>query len=142
MFHPQHHSEPSVFTAQVSSVSLDTDATLAPRPLTGTGATRSTLVPSPTCPKAFQPQHQSEPSVSRAHAVDSPAETLATAFPRAVIATGPCRSTPVPSRPQHHRVWSVLTAQAYSPPADTDATPSPRSRTMVGGLQALAVPSP
>src|SRR5438046_746950 len=96
------------------------DATPAPRTDTWTGASRGeVVVPSPTSPWTFAPQHHTLPSGLRAHTWSRPPDTAVTPGPSAVIWTGMVRGvTIVPSptwpaslRPQHHRVPSCFFAQ-------------------------------
>jgi len=56
--------------------------------LTCTGVVRSVVEPSPTCPDAFAPQHQSVASVFTAQVVADPVDTLTTSVPRATTGMG------------------------------------------------------
>src|SRR5262249_43581585 len=77
-FNPQHQTVPSLLRTQVCQPPAETSTTLAPSAVTWTGKGLSTLVPSPSWPKSFAPQHQSVPPSRRAHVRANPADTSAT----------------------------------------------------------------
>ena len=56
-FHPQHFTLPSVVSAQVCRSPAPSAWMLVLIPLTLTGVRRFTMVPSPTWPELFCPQH-------------------------------------------------------------------------------------
>src|SRR6266487_4592687 len=97
-------------------------------PLTCTGTGLSVVVPSPSWPSMFQPQHHTVPSVFSAHVWPRPSETVAQSVVCPLTWTGtglwvvvPSPSLPKPLSPQHHVVRSVLTPRACAQPAETVA---------------------
>src|SRR5271154_1954716 len=75
---PQHSAAPVLFSAQVCWVSAPVPAealiavTPLPRPLTATAVDLSVVVPSPTAPVVFSPQHSAAPVLPTAHACQPP----------------------------------------------------------------------
>src|SRR5262245_55934360 len=121
---PQHHKVPSDLRAHVNCAPVAISATSEPSAITCTGDGAVVVVPSPTAPALLPPQHQSVPSVLRAHVCPGPADTSATLAPSAVTWTGdtlftvvPSPSCPAPLLPQHQRVPSVLRAHVWLSPA-------------------------
>src|SRR5690348_8134351 len=83
----------------------------------------SLVVPSPSWPASFLPQHQTAPVMSSAHEKLSPAVTCfapvtpVTCTGTLLSITVPTPSSPLRFAPQHHTVPSFLTAHVWSPPA-------------------------
>lgn len=118
--------------AQTRSKSARTETTV-PNPITGTGASRSSVAPSPFCPTAPRPQHTTSPDARTAHAWSRPTDTWRASVTPAtatadraqgslpqVSGTGP----PVPScpwlpRPQQTTVPPRRRAQLPDSPDDT-----------------------
>src|SRR5438309_1355469 len=84
---------------------------------TDTAVAESLLVPSPSCPSLFRPQHLTVPSAMSAHACCAPTAT-ATAWSTPPIAYDP----PLPSNVQQLIVPSASTAHASAPPSAPIAT--------------------
>src|SRR2546422_371593 len=85
------------------------------------------MVPSPTCPWPFRPQHHTVPSPSSAHACSAPVATRV-AVVRPLTATGTEELVKVPSplpscpnwfRPVHCAVPSERRTQLKNAPVDT-----------------------
>src|SRR6266542_2403776 len=83
------------------------------------------VTPSPSCPDVFAPQHQTVPSVRRAHECEPPA-TIASTFVRPVTGTGtllesnvPLPSSPLSFAPQQLTVPFPSIAQVWRAPAAT-----------------------
>src|SRR3990172_3409111 len=113
--------------------------TLLPRPTTSTGVARCVVVPSPSWPSKFRPQHFTPPPAVRAHVWSLPAAICATPLPRPTTPTGVVRCAVVPSPswpyslyPQHFTPPAFVSAQVYASPAATAATPLPRPLTSTG----------
>jgi len=66
-FQPQHFTVPLLVSAHVWSPPALTLVAPLERPLTDTGVSLSFVVPSPSSPSAFQPQHFTAPPLVRAH---------------------------------------------------------------------------
>src|SRR6266536_107850 len=86
-------------------------------PLTCPGTGLSVVVPSPSWPSMFQPQHHTVPSVFSAHVWPRPSVTVAQSVVCPLSWTGTGLSVVVPSpswpellTPQHHTVPPVFSA--------------------------------
>jgi hypothetical protein len=88
---------PVLVNAQVWSLPAAIAITPVVRPETSTGVGRSVVVPSPSCPKRFQPQHLTPPASVSAHVCASPAAIAITPLERPETSTGVWRSVVVPS---------------------------------------------
>jgi hypothetical protein len=64
---PQHTTPPLVVTAHVWLGPAAIAATPLSSPLTATGVNRLVVVPSPSWPEEFEPQHFTPPPVVSAH---------------------------------------------------------------------------
>lgn len=117
------------------------------------------VVPSPSCPLLFAPQHFTVPPAISAQAWPPPTEIIETPLPSPVTArgtlvnTGSSPTSPVASvaspidpnwlLPQHCTPPVVVSAQADTPPAATAATPLVSPVTSAGvGLSCTFVPLP
>ena len=116
-----------------------------------TGVHRSVLVPSPSCPLQFSPQHFAAPPVVTAHACKTSALMVATPDDKPDTVTGVNRSVVVPSPscpealpPQHFAAPPVVTAHVWKLPALMVATPddNPDTATGVDWLVLVSSPSP
>ena len=79
---------PSRMTAHVWRTPAEIAVTPLPSPATPTGAGRSTIVPSPTCPKSFSPQHFTAPADRSAQECPPQAETAVTTLVKPTTSTG------------------------------------------------------
>src|SRR5437588_329975 len=70
---PQHLTPPALVTAQVCKPPTAMAETPLASPETSTGVERLVVVPSPTCPQAFQPQHLTPPVLVIAQLWEEPA---------------------------------------------------------------------
>ena len=86
MFVPQQATVLLLLSAQVWSSFAETAVALV-RPKTATGTFELLVVPLPSCPLVFWPQHFAEPPESRAHEWPPPAEMELTEA-RPLTATG------------------------------------------------------
>src|SRR5262249_39515166 len=115
---PQHHTDPSVFAAQVCAPPAYAAATSVDIASTRVGVRRGLVSPRPSCPKRLLPQHHSELSTRSAHECCPPAYTSVTLGRSAgSMLTGEVCGTvsPVPSwpnrlSPQHHTAPSLVNA--------------------------------
>src|SRR5437879_1791850 len=147
-FWPQHCAVPSLKSAQVWCHHPPVTATTPVMPTTRTGVDEPVLVPSPSCPSAFRPQHRTVPSPRSAQVCSYPpltATALVVPPARAAVSRPPLVPSPsCPSafRPQHRIVWSPRSAQACSyPPLTAMAPVIPITAT--GTVEILSkVPSP
>src|ERR1019366_4625003 len=96
-WYPQHLTAPAEVTAHELYHPAETEATPEPNPTTSTGVAESVVVPSPSSPSRFQPQHLTAPVVVTAHESSPPAETEATPEPSPTTSTGVVESVVVPS---------------------------------------------
>ena len=108
--------------------------------MTATGDDESVVVPSPSWPEAFDPQHSTAPPEARAHMDRSPAEIAVTPVSPATVtavsaipAFGVC--------PQHLTVPFESKAHANVCPTEMAVTP-PRPLTATGVYLSVVVPSP
>src|SRR6185312_4876191 len=108
---PQQSTWADCRTAQTLASPPDIACTPIVRPLTCTGDLLSVVVPLPSSPKLFQPQHCTSPLSSRAHVYASPT-AICTALVSPATLTGvllllvvPSPSCPLLFRPQHFTVW-------------------------------------
>src|SRR5512146_536385 len=77
LFDPQHWTPPAVVTAHVWPTPAERNlATAPPASVTSTGASRSTVSPTPSCPDPLFPQHITPPAVVRTQAWLAPSATL------------------------------------------------------------------
>ena len=88
------------------------------RPDTLTGTLLWAVVPSPSCPAEFLPQHLTPPLLVTAHVWFSPTETDCTPLPRPLTSTGV--ALPLP---QHVTTPAVVKAHTEVSPTLTCATP-------------------
>jgi hypothetical protein len=84
-------------TAQVTRPPAAMDETPVARPTTAVGVVRELVVPSPSCPESFLPQHVTPPVVVNAQEWASPATTAVTPLPNPATSTGLDRVVVVPS---------------------------------------------
>lgn len=119
-------------------------------PATVTGALRFTVVPSPSSPLPFLPQHFTVPPVSRAQ-VDSPSPLVmaCTPEPSPVTSTGTelllfvlFPSSPLIPMPQHFTAPALVSAQAFQPLAPIATTPELSPVTSTGTDELLVDPLP
>jgi hypothetical protein len=129
-------------------------------PITSTGELRWVVLPSPSWPAPFSPQHLIVPSMSRAHVwpprLTPPPPLSATMFASGrppnerSTSTGVCRLPPdVPSptwpaslNPQHFAPAAEVTAHPCMPPTPIPDAGPLSAMTSTGPRGALAVPSP
>jgi hypothetical protein len=122
LFRPQHRTVPSASSAQVWSSAAAIWACLSGRPVTVTGTLLLLVVPLPSCPQLFSPQHQAPPLWTSAHVWVPPVATDWT-WDSPLTLTGVVLSVMVllPSSPQllspQHR------SPVASPPRRTRAQP-------------------
>src|SRR6266511_571052 len=111
--------------------------------MTSTGVERSTVVPSPSCPLGFQPQHLTAAVRVTAQVWRTPTEIDATPLLRPTTSTGVERSTVVPSpswprslEPQHLTPPALVSAQPWRSPPAIAVTPllSPGTSTAAKSL--------
>ena len=107
-------------------------------------------VPSPNCPRSFQPQHETVSSESTAQVCCSPVVTATGISPPRLTVTGEFALVVVSSPswpsllcPQHFRDWSSRSAQVCDSPKEiaTALRSCPKS-TLVGAFRCVFVPSP
>lgn len=125
---PQHFTLPESVTAQLETKPATMSLTPLARPVTPTGASRRVLVPSPTCPSPFIPQHLTLPSLVSTQ----PEAEVGCTFPAIFatlpddpwISTGVARLVCVPSPswlkkfpPQHFASPDAVRTQAESRPS-------------------------
>src|SRR2546425_855728 len=154
---PQHFTEPSDRSAQVCKPPWPAAMAMAPvsgdpLPPTRTGVLELVVVPSPSCPSRFRPQHHTVPSPRSAQVCRYPPLTVTAPVrgdPLPPTRTGgdallplvPLPSCPSLFSPQHCTLWSPRPAQVCSHPAVTAMAPAmPATRTGVG--ESVMVPSP
>src|SRR5687768_13711708 len=118
------------------------------RPRTAAGMVRAVVVPSPSCPPKFAPQH-SAPDVVLAQVWLAPVAMAVTTPPSPATSTGaqrwvvePSPSWPDELSPQHFTLPSAISAQVCETPADTATTPADRPVTSTGVMRVVLVPSP
>jgi hypothetical protein len=147
-FDPQHWTPPAVVRAQVCAPPGAMVDTLLLRPVTSTGVARTSVVPSPSWPKLFLPQHWTPPAVVRAQVCQLPAAMAVTPLVRPVTSAGMARASVVPSpswlkklSPQHLTAPPVK-AQVWKAPAAMAVTPLLRPVTSTGALLSSFVPFP
>src|SRR6266498_3682884 len=94
------------------------------KPTTPTGVSRSVLVPSPSWPESFQPQHATRPALVSAQLWYAPAAIAVTPLASPATPTGVWRSVVVPSpsspdslSPQHLMPPALVSAQLWRSPA-------------------------
>src|SRR5439155_9941770 len=78
LFFPQHLIDAAVVRAHVWYPPAEIAATPDVRPLTSTGSARAVVVPSPSWPKSFAPQHFTPPAEVRAQLCAPPADIAMT----------------------------------------------------------------
>src|SRR5437588_176529 len=107
-----------------------------PRPGTSIGTRRLVVVPSPSCPYAFQPQHLIPPAPSSAQVWSRPAYSAFTPLPSPTTSTGverdtcvPSPSRPLPLNPQHFTPPLAVSAHAWRSPTAIAPAPLVRPRT-------------
>src|SRR5665213_449938 len=107
-FAPQHFTPPAFVNAHVLLEPGEIAATPVCRPLTSTGVRRIIVVPSPSSPQAFEPQHFTPPDWVTAQLCAGPAAIATTPLVKPVTSAGVLRSILVPSpnwpaklKPQH-----------------------------------------
>jgi hypothetical protein len=121
LFRPQHFTTPACNTAHAWPPSRlpPTCSRTTPLviPATCLDSVRFVVVPSPTCPALFLPQHRPDPPSVTTHVVESPAVTCSTPVASPLTATGSVQSLVVPSptcpyvfRPQHFTAPPFVTA--------------------------------
>src|SRR3989304_437900 len=93
---PQHLTPPAVVSAQVWPPPAEIALTPLSSPRTSTGARLPVVVPLPSCPKSFLPQHLTPPSVVSAQVWGLPTSTAATPLARPETSTGTLLSSSVP----------------------------------------------
>src|SRR5207253_561509 len=103
---PQHTTLPPAI-AHVRSPAAAIAVTLEVRPMTRTGTSRTSVVPSPSWPCPLSPQHATPPSPMSAQLWFLPAATAVTPLVRPVTSTGvalptcvPSPNTPIAAQPQ------------------------------------------
>src|SRR4030042_2889486 len=148
-FHPQHFTDPSCIRAQVCPAPASTAVTPASRPGTSTGVPRLTVVPSPSPPEAFSPQHFTPPVSISAQLCRCPVAAAFTPCESPNTRTGERLSVAVPSPswplvfdPQHSNPPLESSAQACDHPAAIDFTPPVMRLTACGRLLERIVPLP
>jgi hypothetical protein len=111
-----------------------------------TGVERSAVVPSPSCPEAFDPQHNTDPETTEQLCAPPAATAVA---PLAIAVTGvglgvrvPFPSWPEALAPQHCTAPLAVTAQVCACPADTASAPDERPETASAKARGAVVPSP
>src|SRR5207302_4941165 len=136
---PQQSSAGAVVTAQVNLPPPSTLATPLPRPETSTGIVLFSVVPSPSSPWLFKPQHFRPLFCMSAHVWYSPAESSATPVVKPWTGTGVQRSIVDPSpiwpakfAPQHFAPPSCRSAQLWRAPTEIAPTPLERPVTSTG----------
>ena len=146
---PQHCTAPPEVTAQVWAEAAATATAPLASPLTGTGAARCVVVPSPICPEALRPQHHTAPPLVTAQVWPLPAATASTPLASPLTGTGVSRCVVVPSPtwpyplyPQHCTPPPLVSAQVWLLPAITDTTPLSSPLTGTGITCVVVVPSP
>ena len=154
-FMPQQLTDPSTNRAHDESDCpdpSDSSTTLdKPRTTTGAlctlGAANPSLLPSPSCPELFPPQHRAVPSAKRAHVWMPPATTCRTLARRGTnvgvraFAVVPFPIWPAELKPQHFTAPDLSRAQVCPSPAVNCATwLSPV--TVAGVGRRVVVPSP
>src|SRR6478752_6223612 len=72
-FSPQHLAAPALVSTHVLAFPPAIALTSTERPWTSCGMRRRVQLPSPTCPRAFAPQHLALPATVTAHACVTPA---------------------------------------------------------------------
>lgn len=114
---PQQYVSPRSVTAHVCAPPEFNDASRAASPFTWIGTDRAEVVPSPSWPKLFAPQHHADASLPFAQVKYPPAVMvlngtgpLTTCGVEAFVVL-PEPSWPLPFRPQHHASPVVATPQ-------------------------------
>lgn len=116
--------------------------------MTTTGVSESMVVPFPSRPEPFRPQHRAEPFASAAHECSPPAE-IATTWESDETVTGvkecvallPFPSRPLRLSPQHRAVPFASTAHEWEEPAEI-ATTVVSPETVTGVAESVFVPLP
>src|SRR4051794_14941946 len=118
-------------------------------PLTSTGVELLVVVPSPSAPRPFQPQHLTAPAPVSAHASSSPALIATTPASSPLTSTGvelsvvvPLPSSPCWLEPQHLTAPAAVSAHVRSLPALIATTPLPSPITSTGVEPSAVVPPP
>jgi hypothetical protein len=139
--------------AQVWESPASITATPIERPETCTGADLDVVVPSPSCPASFLPQHITPPFVVSTQVWLPPAAIADTLNERPKTFTGVDLEVVVPSPscpellfPQHFTSLLEVSAHVWLPPAEIAATPLERLTTSTGEdevvVPVVVVPSP
>src|SRR5215212_8258444 len=84
---PQHLTPPLLVRAQLRRPPAETAFTPPLRPTTPTGVVRAVVVPSPSSPARFVPQHLTAPEVTRAQVWSEPAAIAVTPLLRPATST-------------------------------------------------------
>src|SRR3972149_744339 len=135
---PQHFTPPPPVSAQVWKLPAAIALIPLARPETSTGTPVLVVVPFPSSPSEFQPQHLTPPPIVSAHVCQLPAVIALTPLARPETSTGtllsvvvPLPSWPKPLKPQH-----------LTPPPLVSAQVCARPGTWGGRLLWAVVPSP
>jgi len=135
---PQQRALPTLGSAHVW-VPPALKEVVSEMPTTGTAFGESVVLPSPSCPAEFAPQHDTPPSTPMLHACAHPITGGLLPLDVGVTLTGkgedprvPSPSWPTSLRPQQAIDASAKTAQLEPKPAPTDATPCNGVPTTVG----------
>src|SRR5690606_33047667 len=143
---PQQRAAPPATTAQLWSVPAVMASAPLPSPATVTGSGRMMVLPSPSWPDAFAPQHFTAPPAATAQLWNAPVLRAVTPLSSPGTAMGVERnqgslspSCPLPLLPQHCTPPASVRAQLWLPPAPTCATP-PRPATGTGGKRSVLLP--
>ena len=153
---PQHLTSPAVVSAQVWRPPTAMAATPLVSPVTSTGLLRCVVVPSPTSPVLFQPQHLAPPVVVRAQVWWPPETTAATPPVSPATSVGVVQTTlpqlcpspnwPFSFFPQHVTAPNMVRAQVWYCPAERATTSLPSPTTAAGMARNASwvppVPSP
>ena len=115
---PQHFAAPSIVTPQVCVTPAASFATPFASPLTAVGVYRFAVVPSPSWPYMFSPQHFAASPVVRAQVCRAPAVMADTPEVSPLTHAGARRIVVVPSP-----TWPRALSPQHStpPPADVSA---------------------
>jgi hypothetical protein len=124
-------------------------ATAAKRVAGPTGVGLFVVVPFPSWPELFSPQHNTVPVGERAHVWYPPAAIVAMPGPNPETPTGtelffvvPFPSWPEVLRPQQRTSPPAVSAHVWKPPVDTAATPEPSPVTVTGVELRFTAPFP
>src|SRR6266849_2787887 len=114
---------------------------MPPDPTTSTGTDEVLIVSLPSCPKAFNPQHQTAPPVVSVQACDWPLAIAATPVPCPETGAGavafvlaPLPIWPEVPAPQHCAAPAEVAAQVKLVPAEIATTPVVSPDTCTGTL--------